>query len=64
MAVDQVLIIGAFVATEWLAATTQNFPGTAADRVGRWGFVDHETPETIASFWRKISGGNRLLVWL
>jgi uncharacterized protein len=38
LAVKQGLIVGVFVPTNWMEATTQNFPGTAADRQGRWGF--------------------------
>ena len=44
----QGLIIGVFVADKWLAATPANFPGTLADRSGRWGFVGREAPEQIA----------------
>lgn len=49
LAVDQGLIIGVFIAHKWMPATTANFPGTAADRVGRWGFEGKEAPEAIAS---------------
>lgn len=48
LAVDQGLIIGVFIANKWLAATVDNFPGTTADRTGRWGFIGHEAPENIA----------------
>lgn len=48
LAVEQGLIIGVFVADEWLPATTQNFPGTKEDRPGRWGFNGHPAPEAIA----------------
>jgi uncharacterized protein len=47
LAVQQGLIIGAFVADKWLAATTTNFPDTLADRPGRMGFEGHEAPESI-----------------
>ena len=45
------MIVGVFVAEKWLEATTQNFPGTAADRPGRWGFIGREAPATIASLY-------------
>jgi hypothetical protein len=48
LAVLQGLIIGAFVADKWLAATPENFPGTSIDRPGRWGFEGHDAPEEIA----------------
>ena len=51
LAVRQGLIVGVFVAEKWLEATTQNFPGTAADRPGRWGFIGREAPATIASLY-------------
>jgi uncharacterized protein len=47
MAVDRGLIVGVFIADKWLAATTENFPGTANDRVGRWGFVGREAPKDV-----------------
>ena len=49
LAVDQGLIIGVFIPERWLTATVQNFPGTAVDVPGRWGFVGHEAPEGVAS---------------
>jgi hypothetical protein len=48
LAVQQGLIVGAFVADEWLPATIENFPGTLADRPGRWGFIGREAPASIA----------------
>jgi hypothetical protein len=51
LAVQQGLIIGVFIADEWLAATTDNFPGTLAPRPGRWGFVGHEAPKKIAALY-------------
>jgi hypothetical protein len=51
LAVLQGLIIGVFVADEWLAATPTNFPGTSTDRPGRWGFVGHDAPEQIAKLY-------------
>ncbi|MCC6238501.1 MAG: hypothetical protein IT299_13145 [Dehalococcoidia bacterium] len=53
LAVQQGLIIEAFVADEWLEATTANFPGTNEDRPGRWGFVGHLAPESIAAEYRR-----------
>ena len=48
LAVQQGLIVGAFVASEWLEATPTNFPLTPEDRpVGRFGFVGHEAPENV-----------------
>jgi uncharacterized protein len=44
----QGLIVGAFVATEWLPATPEHFPGF--ERVsGRYGFVGNEADPTIRS---------------
>jgi len=47
LAVRYGLVKGVFVATEWLPATTGNFPGTLSDREGRWGFVGHEASGDI-----------------
>jgi hypothetical protein len=42
----QGLIIGAFVATEWLPATSDNFP--LRDEVpGRYGFIGEEAPDDL-----------------
>ncbi len=51
LAIDQGLVIGVFIADKWLAATVLNFPGTAADRTGRWGFLGHEAPEAVANLY-------------
>lgn len=51
MAVLQGLIIGVFTADKWLAATPENFPGTPAERSGRWGFVGNEAPAPIAALY-------------
>ena len=40
------LIVGAFIATEWLQATSKNFPGRE-DRPDRVGFVGKEAPREI-----------------
>jgi hypothetical protein len=51
LAVRQGLIMGTFKADRWLPATTDNFPGTAADRPGRWGFIGHEAPQAVAQLY-------------
>ena len=51
LAVDRGLIIGVFIAEKWLPATVQNFPGIAADRTGRWGFVGREAPRNVADLY-------------
>ena len=40
------MIVGAFVADDWLEATTENFPGKD-DVPGRYGFVGIEAPVKI-----------------
>jgi uncharacterized protein len=42
----QGLIIGAFVADDWLEATAENFPGRT-DAPGRLGFVGREAPASL-----------------
>ncbi|MBX3302599.1 MAG: hypothetical protein KF693_10325 [Nitrospira sp.] len=58
LATMQGLIIGAFVADEWLEATAANFPGRAeGDGVpGRFGFVGTEAPNHI----KKLYIGKRV----
>jgi len=46
LATLQGLIIGAFVAADWLPATALNFPGFG-DALGRWGFVGQKVPDDI-----------------
>jgi hypothetical protein len=54
----QGVIVGAFVAHDWLEATGENFPGLAAgDGVpGRFGFIGEEAPADI----RKLYVGKRV----
>ncbi len=52
LATLQGLIVGAFIADEWLEATATNFPGPGrGDRPGRIGFVGHEAPPDIADLY-------------
>lgn len=51
MAVNRGMIVGVFVPRRWLAATTENFPNTEADRPGRYGFVGSEAPDDILRFY-------------
>jgi hypothetical protein len=44
------LIVGAFVADEWLDATVLNFPGRE-NRPGRIGFIGHEAPYEISALY-------------
>lgn len=44
------LIVGAFVADEWLAATAANFPGRV-DEPGRLGFVGYEAPTNLRNLY-------------
>lgn len=46
----QGIIVGAFVAQEWLPATEQNFPGRGAV-AGRHGFHGHSAPSEIANLY-------------
>jgi uncharacterized protein len=51
LAVLQGLIIGVFVADEWLPATPANFPGTLSDRPGRFGFIGRVAPDQIVKLY-------------
>jgi len=53
LAVQQGLIVGAFVADEWLEATPANFPGLATGEgsPGRFGFKGVEAPEEITQLY-------------
>ncbi|EDY84940.1 hypothetical protein VDG1235_4574 [Verrucomicrobiia bacterium DG1235] len=44
--IQQGLIVGAFIATEWIEATPENFPGREAFG-GRWAFIGKEAPDKI-----------------
>lgn len=55
LATLQGLIVGAFVADDWLAATSANFPGRE-DAPGRLGFVGREAPAEI----RRLYVGKRI----
>ena len=46
----QGLIVGAFVASDWLEATSDNFPGRESVP-GRFGFVGTEAPEALRSLY-------------
>ena len=50
LATVQGLIVGAFVAYEWLEATEQNFPGREAVP-GRWGFVGEEAEAPVQALY-------------
>jgi uncharacterized protein len=47
LALKQGMIVGVYVAEQWMKATVANFPGTLKDWPGRWGFVGHEAPPEI-----------------
>lgn len=44
------IIVGAFIADQWLEATTGNFPGREAVP-GRLGFVGHEAPQEMQALY-------------
>jgi uncharacterized protein len=50
LATMQGLIVGAFVATQWLPATEQNFPGRTA-MPGRVGFIGTEAPSEVTNMY-------------
>lgn len=52
LAVQRGLIVGAFVAHDWLEATAVNFPGLSnGDRPGRLGFIGTEASEDIRTLY-------------
>lgn len=55
LANKQGLIVGAFVADEWLPATTENFPGHEPIE-GRFGFIGKEAPDEV----QKLYVGKRV----
>lgn len=50
LATQQGLIVGAFIAHDWLEATAANFPGRA-DVPGRLGFIGQEAPADIKNLY-------------
>jgi len=44
------LIVGAFIADQWLEATKENFPGFP-ERPGRWGFCGREAPRHFSELY-------------
>jgi hypothetical protein len=50
LATLQGLIVGAFIASDWLDATAENFPGRS-DMPGRLGFVGREAPDAIKALY-------------
>ncbi|GAB4153073.1 MAG: hypothetical protein Tsb009_29320 [Planctomycetaceae bacterium] len=52
LATSQGIIVGAYIADEWLEATEENFPGLWDERAeGRFGFVGREAPEDISKMY-------------
>lgn len=52
----QGLIVGAFVADDWLEATAENFPGRTDAAPGRLGFIGREAPVSL----QKLYVGKRV----
>jgi hypothetical protein len=50
LATRQGLIVGAFVVSQWLAATTENFPGREPIP-DRFGFIGSEAPEALRALY-------------
>lgn len=50
LAVYQGLIVGAFTATEWLEATTENFPGRESEP-GRYAFIGKEADQEMTNLY-------------
>lgn len=46
LAMQQGLVIGVFVAEQWLEASEENFPDKE-EHLGRYGFIGHEAPDDI-----------------
>ena len=51
LAVKRGMIIGVYIADEWLPATLENFPGAEEAMPGRYGFVGREAPDEIAKLY-------------
>ncbi len=52
LAVDRGIVVGAFVANEWLSATAQNFPDfpyADGSEANRWGFVGVPAPADVVT---------------
>jgi hypothetical protein len=47
LATQQGMIVGAFIADQWLPATSKNFPGREDGAAGRYGFIGEEAPPEI-----------------
>jgi uncharacterized protein len=47
----QGLIVGAFIADDWLPATPENFPDFGENASGRLGFVGHEAPAPLQALY-------------
>lgn len=61
LAVVRGVVVGAFVADDWLPITIENFPDIPRDPIPtRWGFVGHEAPSDI---WERYVGerGKRIV---
>lgn len=58
LATNKGLIVGAFIADEWLDATPGNFPGLSDEsgRPGRFGFIGREAPDEL----RRLYVGKRV----
>ncbi len=51
LAVANGMIVGAYVADEWLLATPENFPGFPQADPERFGFRGHEAPEDVKAMY-------------
>lgn len=53
LAVQQGLIIDAFVPEQWLEANTSNFPEATEDMPERWGFVGKPALDDVTALYRR-----------
>lgn len=51
LAVQRGMIVGVYVADEWLPATLENFPDAEDAMSGRYGFIGAEAPDEIAKLY-------------